>query len=211
MWYYKADTDSDVQALAPDGWRDYDYVVTTDSMRTFPTDFPTVSQAVDNSVVVASFGEGTQKVEVRFVDTEQSGLAQASDDGLYAARSIAGQQILQNPDVGIPAEEQDLLTSGVVDGRIMLTLAQLAGIGRVDIADLTQLEGDPSGVHRQLTISSFAGEDARGTAPGSDAAMGVYESITGVLAPLSVSRSDAGVVVTFSPVEPVALLPRPAA
>lgn len=211
VWYYKADTDSDVQALAPDGWRDYDYVVTTDSMRTFPTDFPTVSQAVDNSVVVASFGEGTQKVEVRFVDTEQSGLAQASDDGLYAARSIAGQQILQNPDVGIPAEEQDLLTSGVVDGRIMLTLAQLAGIGRVDIADLTQLEGDPSGVHRQLTISSFAGEDARGTAPGSDAAMGVYESITGVLAPLSVSRSDAGVVVTFSPVEPVALLPRPAA
>ena len=211
VWYYKADTDSDVSALAPDGWRDYDYVITTDSMRTFPTEFPTVSQAIENSVVVASFGEGAQQVDVRFIDNEQSGLAQASDDGLYAARSIAGQQLLQNPSVGVPAEEQDLLTSGVVDGRILLTLGQLAAIGRIDIADIAQLDGDPSGVHRQLVISAFAGEDARGDAPGSDAALRFYESLTGQLAPLSTVRSDAGVVITFSPVEPVNLLPRPAA
>ena len=89
-----------------------------------------------------------------------------SDDGLYAARSIAGQQLLQNPSVGVPAEEQDLLTSGVVDGRILLTLGQLAAIGRIDIADIAQLDGDPSGVHRQLVISAFAGEDARGDAAG---------------------------------------------
>ncbi|WP_295851550.1 hypothetical protein, partial [uncultured Microbacterium sp.] len=51
VWYYKADTDTDVQQLAPDGWRDYDYVITTDSMRTFPTEFPTVRQAIENSAV----------------------------------------------------------------------------------------------------------------------------------------------------------------
>jgi len=209
VWYYKADTDTDVQQLAPDGWRDYDYVITTDSMRTFPTEFPTVRQAIENSAVVASFGEGAQKVDVRLVDTAQAALAQAADDGLYAARSVAGQQVLQNPDVGVPGEEQDLLTSGVVDGRILLTLGQLSSQGRIDVADITQLEGDPSGVHRQLIVSSFAGQDARGDAAGADALLRFYESLTGPLRPVSVERGDAGVVITFSPDEPVDLLPRP--
>ncbi|MDU0367179.1 glycosyltransferase family 39 protein [Microbacterium sp. KSW4-17] len=210
VWYYKADTDSDVQELAPDGWRDYDYVITTDSMRTFPTEFPTVRQAIENSAVVASFGEGAQKVEVRLVDSDQAALAQAADDGLYAARSVAGQQVLRNPDVGVPAEQQDLLTSGVVDGRILLTLGQLSASGRVDVADITQLEGDPSGVHRQLIVSSYAGQDARADAAGADALLRFYESLTGPLRPVSVERGDAGVVITFSPDEPVDLLPRPA-
>ncbi len=210
VWYYKADTDSDVQELAPDGWRDYDYVITTDSMRTFPTEFPTVRQAIENSAVVASFGDGAQKVEVRLVDTDQAALAQAADDGLYAARSVAGQQVLKNPDVGVPAEEQDLLTSGVVDGRILLTLGQLSASGRIDVADITQLEGDPSGVHRQLIVSSYAGQDARADAAGADALLSFYESLTGPLRPVSVERGDAGVVITFSPDEPVDLLPRPA-
>lgn len=211
VWYYKADTDTDVQRLAPDGWRDYDYVITTDSMRTFPTEFPTVRQAIDNSVVVASFGEGAQKVDVRLVDTDQAALAQAADSDLYAARSVAGQQVLRNPDVGVPGEEQDLLTSGVVDGRILLTLGQLSSTGRIDVADITQLEGDPSGVHRQLVVSAFAGQDARGDAAGSDALLRFYESLSGPLRPVSVERGDAGVVITFSPDEPVDLLPRPSA
>lgn len=210
VWYYKADTDSDVRELAPDGWRDYDYVITTDSMRTFPTEFPTVRQAIENSAVVASFGDGAQKVEVRLVDTDQAALAQAADDGLYAARSVAGQQVLKNPDVGVPAEEQDLLTSGVVDGRILLTLGQLSASGRIDVADITQLEGDPSGVHRQLIVSSYAGQVARADAAGADALLSFYESLTGPLRPVSVERGDAGVVITFSPDEPVDLLPRPA-
>ncbi|MDQ1135498.1 intracellular septation protein A [Microbacterium sp. SORGH_AS 1204] len=209
VWYYKADTDTDVQDLAPDGWRDYDYVITTDSMRTFPTESPTVRQAIENSVVVASFGQAAQQVDVRLVDRDQAALAQAADDGLYAARSIAGQQLLRNPDVGVPGAAQDLLTSGVVDGRILLTLGQLSSTGRIDLADIAQLEGDPSGVHRQFVVSSFAGQDARGTAPGSDAVVRFYESLAGQLRPVSVERSDAGVVVTYSPDEPTGLLPRP--
>lgn len=209
VWYYKADTDTDVQDLAPDGWRDYEYVITTDSMRTFPTEFPTVRQAIENSVVVASFGEGAQQVDVRIVDRDQSALAQAADDGLYAARSVAGQQLLRNPNVGVPGAAQDLLTAGVVDGRILLTLGQISSTGRIDLADIVQLEGDPSGVHRQLVVSSFAGQDARGAAPGSDAVVRFYESLSGQLRPVSVERGDAGVIVTFSPDEPTNLLPRP--
>ncbi|MBM3715801.1 MAG: hypothetical protein FJW64_08725 [Actinobacteria bacterium] len=209
VWYYKADTDPDVQELAPDGWRDYDYVITTDSMRTFPTEFPTVRQAIENSVVVASFGEGAQQVDVRLIDREQAALAQAADEGLYTARSVAGQQLLQNPGIGLPGAEQDLLTSGVVDGRILVTLGQLSAVGRIDVAAIDQLDGDPSGVHRQLVISAFDGQDARGTAAGADEVVRFYESLTGRLRPVSVERGDAGVVVTFSPDEPTDLLPRP--
>lgn len=209
VWYYKADTDPDVQELAPDGWRDYDYVITTDSMRTFPTEFPTVRQAIENSVVVASFGEGAQQVDVRLIDREQAALAQAADEGLYTARSVAGQQLLQNPGIGLPGAEQDLLTSGVVDGRILVTLGQLSAVGRIDVAAIDQLDGDPSGVHRQLVVSSFDGQDARGTAAGADEVVRFYESLTGRLRPVSVERGDAGVVITFSPDEPTGLLPRP--
>lgn len=209
VWYYKADTDPDVQELAPDGWRDYDYVITTDSMRTFPTEFPTVRQAIENSVVVASFGEGAQQVDVRLIDREQAALAQAADEGLYTARSVAGQQLLQNPGIGLPGAEQDLLTSGVVDGRILVTLGQLSAVGRIDVAAIDQLDGDPSGVHRQLVISAFDGQDARGPAAGADEVVRFYESLTGRLRPVSVERGDAGVVVTFSPDEPTDLLPRP--
>jgi len=70
IWYYKTDTDPAVQALNPNGWRDTDYIVTTDSMRTFVDDFPTVTAAIENSVVVQEFGEGDTLVEVRRVVPE---------------------------------------------------------------------------------------------------------------------------------------------
>ncbi len=166
-------------------------------------------QAIENSAVVASFGEGAQKVDVRLVDTAQAALAQAADDGLYAARSVAGQQVLQNPDVGVPGEEQDLLTSGVVDGRILLTLGQLSSQGRIDVADITQLEGGSlrraSPARRQLVRRSGRPGGCRRA----DALLRFYESLTGPLLPVSVERGDAGVVITFSPDEPVDLLPRP--
>ena len=96
---------------------------------------------------------------------------------------------MQNPEIGIPAEQQDLLTAGVVDGRIILTLAQLASTGQVDIADIAALDGDPSGVHRRLVISSFGGEDARGDAAGADAVLTFYDGLVGAPAPLSVERT----------------------
>ena len=39
--------DHSVEALSPDGWRDYDYIITTNSMRTFPTEFKDVDGAIE--------------------------------------------------------------------------------------------------------------------------------------------------------------------
>ena len=65
VWFYKLDTDRDVRARYPRGWRDFDYVVSAATLRAFPDRLPQVAQAVRNSRVVASFGHGTERVEIR--------------------------------------------------------------------------------------------------------------------------------------------------
>ena len=65
VWFYKLDTDRDVRARYPRGWRDFDYVVSAATLRAFPDRLPQVAQAVRNSRPVASFGTGAERVEIR--------------------------------------------------------------------------------------------------------------------------------------------------
>jgi Dolichyl-phosphate-mannose-protein mannosyltransferase len=67
VWFYKVDTDPDVTGMAPSGWRDYDWVVSTNSVRDNLDSSPIVAQALANSTMVASFGEGEQAVSVHRV------------------------------------------------------------------------------------------------------------------------------------------------
>jgi Dolichyl-phosphate-mannose-protein mannosyltransferase len=65
VWFYKLDTDQDVRARYPRGWRDFDYVVSAATLRAFPDRLPQVAEAVRHSRVVASFGRGAERVEIR--------------------------------------------------------------------------------------------------------------------------------------------------
>jgi hypothetical protein len=65
VWFYKLDTDADVKARYPRGWRDFDYVVSAATLRAFPDRLPQVSEAVRHSRVVAYFGHGADRVEIR--------------------------------------------------------------------------------------------------------------------------------------------------
>jgi hypothetical protein len=67
VWYYKLDTDRDVRARYPHGWRDFDYVVVGVTLRRLPDHLPQVAQAMRHSRVVASFGHGSERVEIRKV------------------------------------------------------------------------------------------------------------------------------------------------
>ncbi|HVD14076.1 MAG TPA: hypothetical protein VNK73_06480 [Actinomycetota bacterium] len=69
VWFYKLDTDRDVQARYPRGWQDFHYVMSTPSLRGFPDSLPQVAQAMRHSRVVASFGRGPGRVEIRRVQT----------------------------------------------------------------------------------------------------------------------------------------------
>jgi hypothetical protein len=67
VWFYKLDTDREVKARFPGGWREFDYVVSTQTVRGFPDRLPQVAQALRNSTVVAAFGRGSERVEIRKV------------------------------------------------------------------------------------------------------------------------------------------------
>ena len=65
IWFYKLDTDRDIQGRYPRGWREFDYLVSTATLRSFPDNLPQAREAQRRSRVVASFGRGTQRVEIR--------------------------------------------------------------------------------------------------------------------------------------------------
>jgi hypothetical protein len=71
VWFYKLDTDRDVKARYPRGWRDFDYVVSAATLHAFPDRLPQVAEAVRHSRVVASFGHGAERVEIRKVQGSQ--------------------------------------------------------------------------------------------------------------------------------------------
>jgi 4-amino-4-deoxy-L-arabinose transferase-like glycosyltransferase len=72
IWFYKLDLDPAVQAQLPRGWRDVDYVLSTPAIRQDPASLPTVNALLHHSVTVASFGTGTDRIEVRRVNKEAS-------------------------------------------------------------------------------------------------------------------------------------------
>jgi len=65
VWFYKLDTDRDVRGRYPRGWREFDYLVSTATLRNFPDSLPQVREALRRSKVVAGFGHGTERVEIR--------------------------------------------------------------------------------------------------------------------------------------------------
>jgi hypothetical protein len=75
VWFYKLDfttnLDPSVARRLPDGWRSFDYVVSTRVIRSAlalartPTGLTQVRQALQNSRVVATFGRNEDRVEVR--------------------------------------------------------------------------------------------------------------------------------------------------
>ena len=72
IWFYKLDLDPAVRAQLPRGWRDVDYIVSTPAIRQDPDSLPTVNLLLRNSVTVASFGTGADRIEVRRVNKEAS-------------------------------------------------------------------------------------------------------------------------------------------
>ncbi|WP_030665700.1 MULTISPECIES: phospholipid carrier-dependent glycosyltransferase [Streptomyces] len=70
IWFYKADLDPAVSRTLPGGWRDIDFVVSSPTVRRDAVDLPTVKEALEHSSVVAVFGSGEDRIEIRRTDRE---------------------------------------------------------------------------------------------------------------------------------------------
>ncbi|MFE7505553.1 ArnT family glycosyltransferase [Promicromonospora sp. NPDC057488] len=197
VWYYKLDTDPAVRAESPNGWRDADYVVTTDSMRTFPGAFPEVQQAIDNSVVVASFGEGAQAVEVRRVVASGTDAAGDAQEQAAAVRADLGEQLAANPGLRLADADRDLLRDGQVTAPVVSVLGALAGAGGATVSGFPVVDGEEGGALRQVSISRIDGGPAVVDGAPSTDASALVASLAGAYAPQDVRVSGDAVVLRY--------------
>jgi 4-amino-4-deoxy-L-arabinose transferase-like glycosyltransferase len=65
--YWPLDYDPAVKRHFPGGWRDFDYVVSTQAVRSTTRLTPTTALALRHSRVVARFGQGEGRIEVRAI------------------------------------------------------------------------------------------------------------------------------------------------
>jgi cellulose synthase/poly-beta-1,6-N-acetylglucosamine synthase-like glycosyltransferase len=69
--YWPLDYDPAVKRRFPGGWRDFDYVVSTEAVRATSEETPTTREALQHSHVIAHFGRGAQRIEVRAIGGRQ--------------------------------------------------------------------------------------------------------------------------------------------
>ena len=141
IWSYKVDTDEQVQNWAPRGWADYEWVVSTASMRANMPDQGVLTDAMAHARPVATFGSGGKRVDVLRVDTGPASSAARPALPVFGGEVAARLDAASNPDA-IAA-----LQSRTVDQRVLATLAVLASTQPV------VLEG----------VSSTAAEEIAGT------------------------------------------------
>ena len=202
VWYYKVDTDPAVRAKSPHGWRDSDYVITTNSMRSSPNSLPEVKKAITNSVVVASFGTGTQAVEIRRVTPLGISAAKKAAGVSTMQASLVGTQLVGNPRLSVSPGDRDLLTGGRVDMRIPLALGSQLATGSVTVAEFPLLAGEGNEPRRTVRIVSLNGSPAVSEGKLTKQAKVFIAGLTGEYAPERVSVMKGTVQLVYSTVAP---------
>jgi cellulose synthase/poly-beta-1,6-N-acetylglucosamine synthase-like glycosyltransferase len=66
--YWPLDYDPAVKKRFPGAWRDFDYIVSTEAVRSTLKLTPTTAQALDHSRVLVQFGRGEGRIEIRAID-----------------------------------------------------------------------------------------------------------------------------------------------
>lgn len=64
VWFYKIGTDPEVDKRFPQGWRDFQYIVADDTIRSYAPGRPWLTQALDHGRPVASWGSGVYQVTI---------------------------------------------------------------------------------------------------------------------------------------------------
>jgi hypothetical protein len=89
--------------------------------------------AVYAPAVLASFGAGSTRIDIRVVALGGAASYRRQLRGDLAARRLGGTALLGNPAISVTATAARQLASGQVDSRLLITLAALAVIGPVKV------------------------------------------------------------------------------
>lgn len=169
--------------------------------------------AQDMPVLLASFGSGAGRIEVRAASPGGAAAYQRALRAELAARGNAGAQLLRSRRVQGGAQAAGQLRAGQVDARVLVTLAALAsqrpwrvaGFGDASPGDRAPLAQAP---FRQVTI---ARADGRGGAAGLAAALALVRAQRAPYQPAQVTivalaAGRVGLRISFSAPSPLGLL-----
>ncbi len=195
VWYYKLDTDGAVERQSPNGWKDSDYVVTTDSMRTGGNSSTDVRQAIQNSTSVASFGTGNQKVDVRQINSEGQAAAEKAITKAADQRKTLGTQLADNPALVADAGTQSQFRAGQVDSSAMIALGQVLADDSVRVDRFTPLTGEDGQTFRRVVMHASDPAAAKRTEATLDAMGSAFR-------PSSIERNGTTLTVVFPTTDP---------
>jgi hypothetical protein len=114
-----------------------DVVVATLAVR---NEFGTRLQSVYAPVVIASFGTGAGRIDIRAIAPDGTAAYEAALAADRRSRISAGGQLLRNPRIIVTGGARNALSAGDVDPRLLMMLAALADQQQVRITAF----GDPS-------------------------------------------------------------------
>jgi 4-amino-4-deoxy-L-arabinose transferase-like glycosyltransferase len=209
IWHYKPDTDPAVARLAPQGWRDYDYVVSTESLRRFSAGPESVlDQAFANSLVVASFGSGVQRVDVRRVASDGVDAAREREAERTQRWADAGSALARNPALQLAPGARDLLTGGRVDSRLLVALAGATATHEIAVADFPAQPGESeeSLPRRSMLIDAVDGRRLDEAGAQVEELVRYLQQQTGPYAVQRLELRDGALEVTYDPLPPRRLL-----
>jgi hypothetical protein len=118
-----------LQPTAPDPYGSV-LVIATADMR---SQFGSKLSSVYAPEVIASFGTGTSRIDIRVMAPQGPAAFSTALTADLAARKSSGAQLLRNSHITVSAGARADLASGLVDARLLTTIAFLAGQHPIDI------------------------------------------------------------------------------
>lgn len=201
LWHYKLDTDAEVAQKSPEGWRDSDYIVRTATM-VQTEDLEEVTNAVENSVVVASFGNDLDLVEVRRIYPQGLTDRQQQLQDSEQINASIGAALLEQPGLELTPEVRARLLEGHADPRILLALQTKLTTSSVGVAELPVVEGEDGTQPRQMLVSSLNGSPALPGTPAANDVVAWMQELPNPLQPSGVEQTSEGVLVTLPVLAP---------
>jgi hypothetical protein len=134
-------------------------VVATPALR---NQFGTRLASVFAPLVIASFGSGASRIDIRVTAADGAAAYQTGMAKDLAARISAGTQLLRNRDLTVSAAARAALRNGEVDPRLLVTLAALAAQQSVRVVAFSDLSPGISPVDVPYRAVTLAAARAKG-------------------------------------------------
>ena len=155
VWYYKVDTDPEVEGIAPNGWKDYDYVISTNSIRTYRrlTDRGPRAEELGRGGEVRRRRRGGERCTA-FIRTGERRRGRIEDlDRLD--RIAADKPWPAAMHCSCRALSVTLLVRGRVDARMLLGLRRATSLGTVTVGAIPSMAGEEEArrPRRQLRVT----------------------------------------------------------